>query len=469
MKALLPFLSTVKLLLLAGPASGEIAFRPDLARRTDKAPLEAQQEPTLESDVVTLRNGSSLRGTILSLGKDFIGLQSPHALEPLKVKGDQLKNLRFQDLATGALPTHAERVELTNGDSFPAQVLTLDESTLTADTWFAGLLEIPRSALSAVFYHVRPQKLLHQGIGELSTWEHRGDWQVNVGQGGSFFSTTAGSLAKALPLPESFDFQTKLSFNQVPNLHLYVAADSLSPSTIDNAYRLTFTSRGVRLERWVSNTSFDDKITHLGFVRPATPPQANSSMDVQLRIDRRTRRIHLILDGQVTGSFQDPYPAPEGNAVIYDSRSLLRSAHILRDLSLYQWDGQSLPPHREVPVNLSQQDTLTLLDGDRISGRIRSLSPAPDAPGGSLTLESADLAEALVIPSRFASTLYFQQEKTNDTSGPTFNLALMGGGSLALDQVTLGKTLQATHPLLGDLTLDRRILGSITRRPASQP
>jgi len=420
------------------------------------------------SDVVTLKHGNTISGEILALGKEAISLKIPHADTPLRVKGDQLINLQFDNVKTKNLPTHSERITLVNGDVFPADITSLDSNSLKLETWFAGPLTISRDHLRSVYFGVKPQPLIYQGPNGLDGWEHDNDWIADSDNGNTLYSVDNGTIGRDLELPSNFIFNIHLEWQHSPSVRIHLCTDTTDSSEIQDSYQITFGNQGVQL-RYRPSLHLNEQTLFLGEARVRPADIIKNTLALELRINRDTREIHLNIDGKPYGTYQDQSPPPAGSSVIIESRSGGQRTHEIIGVSVYQWDTITHLLHREDRVNNSSLDTVSIADGDRYSGKILAITPSLGEQGPLLNMETPLISSPLQIPAQDCSVLHFSEHPDSDESpSGNFLLALISGGTLGLDSIELGETLKARHPLLGLLNLDRRILSQINRRSATK-
>ncbi|MEJ6727662.1 MAG: hypothetical protein QNK83_00640 [Akkermansiaceae bacterium] len=410
-------------------------------------------------DQVVLKNGDNFSGTVVGLSEGFVKLQSPLSDTPLEIKSEQLKGLSFKEVSPGDLPPHAHQLNLRNGDVIPGHVTGLDGTTLQFKTWFAGPLSVPRSQIRSLFYGVAPQRLLYQGPTSQEEWDSSEDWEF---KNGALTSTTKDDISRDLELPDSFIFRFNLKWENSPNVRIYFCTDADTSEDNENGYYLNFSSRGGELFR-VLPSEDEDKPQHqlnLGSSNKRSSDFTSRQCTIELRVDRASRRIHFYLDDQLQGSFLDPHPAPEGSKVIFYSASSVRRQITISAIKLREWDAVTQRLRFE-PRQDEDNDTLTTDDADRYSGQIIKRIATGDTTA--LEVKSPLLPQAIQIPEARTSILYFKKGDLPAESHATFKLDLASGGNLKLSDIQLSKDqLSGTHPWLGKITLDRRVVSEIS-------
>jgi len=305
---------------------------------------------------------------------------------------------------------------------------------------------------------VKPQELIYDGPRDISDWRHEGAWRNGNTNGHSkIHSAGSGTMSRQLNLPESFIFQTQIRWTAQPNLRIILAADDFRMRKVRNAYQISLNNQGLQIERLDSQKKADERVAFLGDLRTKPEEFDQNTALLELRVNRPERLIHLYLDGELRKTFRDQSKAPDGGHVIFDSRINSAAAHHIDALKIFRWDTLTHRLHREGPVADTTLDTVSIQDGDRYGGDIKLISD------GNLTLKTTHLENTISIPLKDCSVLHFSSENGATNEAGTLKLSLAGGGSLGLRSVNLGDQLEANHPLLGTLSLDRRILSQIIR------
>ena len=416
----------------------------------------------MATDLVTLNNGNLFKGKVLGLADNTIRLNSPHSSSPLRIVGEKLRHIRFDNGDLRNNPNHSQLINLKNGDSLPGQVTALDEATLSFDTWFAGSLKVSRQDVDSVYFGVTPQKPLFQGPEGIDEWEHENDWDYFDN---SLRASRAGAIGREMNLPKDFILSTTITWHNSPQLQVFLCSDapSIDPELGSNNYLLKINPSGLEVRRQLSKEVQGSRYHSLlsSKLNLNSFKSGNKALTVELRINRREGIIHLYLDGEYIKQGIDPKTPPTGTCLIYDSTSSSRQDLHIRNIILKEWDTVTQKLRRESRAD-KQSDTLATGDGDRYSGNVTGFKNIDDQ--GHFTVSSPLLGEPLAIPSEHCSVIYFSEKEQALSKRHPFKLAMHSGGALSLSEVTLGdNTLSATHPSLGDLNMDRRILSEITR------
>ena len=135
--------------------------------------------------------------------------------------------------------------------------------------------------------------------------------------------------------------------------------------------------------------------------------------------------------------------------------------NIIEMIEIYEWDAVSQMRRTEGHED-HEQDSIISSTGERYSGVAKCLVDESDEPR--ILFRSPHADEPFRIPQRRISTLYFRKAARESADKPTaFLCDLEGGGSLHLEELRLDAgSLSATHPLLGEISIQRSALRRIS-------
>ena len=139
-----------------------------------------------DGDVVRFRNGDALHGTVM--GAAATGLQWHGAGVTTPIQFD-LTNLAEVDLAPRPPQTprvrHHALIRLTNGDQLAGDIVSLDETNLLLETWYAGRLKIKRSVLQTIENRSAAPNVIYSGPNGASDWQTdaQNAWSFRKGAG----------------------------------------------------------------------------------------------------------------------------------------------------------------------------------------------------------------------------------------------------------------------------------------------
>lgn len=416
--------------------------------------------PVVAQDQITLKNKDLFIGKVVALKDGLIEFTTPHCASPLKILNKDLVQLNFSDTDTGKLPKNSQVLNLRNGDTFPGHVVSLSETQLGFETWFAGTIEVPRTMVDSVYFGVTPQRTISRGPKDIQDWTQANDGGWTLRNGG-MSSSRPSLIGKNLELPENFIFRATIGWAKTPNMRIHLCSDQLKPidKETNNSYLISINTVGIEVKRVMPKGSpgpaSPTLITHLTKLQEL----GENEVRLELRANRKTRTLQLYLNDVELEQGLDPAEPPSGSHVLFESQSTARRGTLISNLVIQEWDAATQLQRLE-PRAADDKDTLSVDDGDRFSGKITGY----DATTPSFTVKSPLSPDPIRIPLENCSVMYFASGENAPPAQGQYQLDLRNGGQLTLSGIRLGKEeLDATHPWLGELKVNRRIMRSISK------
>ncbi|MEJ6581229.1 MAG: hypothetical protein QNL33_01460 [Akkermansiaceae bacterium] len=416
----------------------------------------------LATDLVTLKSGDVFTGEVMALSDGIITLDSPHSDTPLKVRNENLQRLKFGETSTDELPKNSQVLNLRNGDTMPGQIVGLSDTHVSFQTWFAGQLEIPRNQIESLFFGVTTQTTIYRGPKDLVDWDQGNEsrWEFDEGR---LRSRDRGTIGKDFKLPANFIFSTRFTWINSPNLSIHLCSDSITSAgeAGSNSYLLYANSQGIQIRRVTPQENGRPQYKTLITYDAPLRDIKEQSVEIEVRIDRSGRMLQLSINGEALAPGFDPEAPPTGTHIVFESLSSGRRDIQIEDIHIQEWDTKT-QRFRAEPRADEKSDTLTVDDGDRFSGKIVSYDPTSEDKGFVVT--SPQSQQPITIPQENCSVMYFSKQESTPESKGEYRLDLRSGGGLTLSEIKLGaQNLEANHPWLGQMTLDRRIMSSISK------
>jgi len=416
----------------------------------------------LHADELSLNGADKLTGTIRSISAaGVVELSSPLSSELVRLKPGAVRKVEFSvpESATGAPAT---LLELNNGDILPVLVESLDAENLQVLSPDAGRLNIPRQALKSIQFGIRKRHTIYSGPRNLEEWTHVSDsgpaWRYSDK---TLVANGPAQVSKTFDLPKNFILKFILKWQTNPNFKVYFA-DPLNPKseTVDRYY-MQFNSAGLEIKR--ESTKGRKFPTVILLAR--TPDQfPQNQVEVEIRIDRQSSRIHLLLDGEPETAGIDPAGnPPTGNGVTFVNSSPVGATQEIRDIQLLDFDD-SRARHRAEDRGDLKTDSLISRDEDRWSGRLLAIRKSTDGPVFSFKSDFQE--EPLELREDDVATLFFAKpdQATALPQEHPYVLRLRGDGSLRVTSCVFSDgDITVKHPLLGDLKFKRAGLTSLER------
>lgn len=431
-------------------------------------------------DSLVFANGDRIGGSLQGLQADgWLSWQHQDSEQAISFA---TKNLAQIDLeGRGGDPTQGAtwKVRFENDDELSVRKVSVTGQEVELEGWYCGTVRVPRQRIKNLFpvqTHFATLFEGPQGTNGWTSWKvvsalgEPGEWKY---QNGAFYAKEAASIARSLNLPDSFTMEFDLKWKGPLNVAIAVFTDSLKPISLANKedepdfagfYSLQINSFGANL----LSVKKRDPLRYLG--QQAIPGfGSKTKAHVEIKADKRSRRILLFVDGVVVKQWSEPSEfSGEGKGIrlVHQGQGSVRFS----GLKVTEWDGRY---EDRVPAGTTAQagDIVLTLDGERLVGRIRSIE------GGNLILvdetgektkpvkqiRAVELRAAVVPPGTAAGAaggVAGTATATGEGLETQTFLQKHGRLTLRLSQIQGGK-LKGTAAMLGPVELDASAVGRV--------
>lgn len=408
---------------------------------------------SLLADDLTLETDARLTGTVRSINEaGIVELSTVLSPDSVLLKSGAVSKVEFT--ASERRPTYpGTMVELTNGDLLPATIESLDEKNLDIATQDAGQLSIPRAVLKTLQLGVHQRKVIYSGPLSLEEWLRDGDDPMNWKfSDKTLTSNGPGGISRTFETPRQFILKFTLKWQANPRFKIYFADPLAEKGTAADRYFMQYNNTGLEIKRESTKGQRFPSVILL----PRTPDQyPNNQIDVEIRVDRKASRIHLLINGEPEGAGVDPVGnAPMGNGVSLVSSASAGEVQEIRNLEILELDNAGAR-HKSEDRGNPKNDSLISRDEDRWSGHLTGIRKG--AEGAVFLFKSDFQAEPLELAETDVSTVFFANPQPSaPPAAKLFTLRLFGGGSLRVSSCSFSdNSITASHPLLGVLKINR--------------
>jgi hypothetical protein len=419
-------------------------------------------------DGIALKGNNTLSGTIRSINEaGVVELSSVLSPEPVFLRAESVERVEFSPPAESQQSAGAV-VELVNGDLLPASLEALDDKFLTIDAPGVGRLTLPRAVVKSVQLGVHKRKLIYAGPRNLEEWLSDGDgvrnWRF---EDNALVADGPAHATRTFDTPSRFVLRFNLNWQGNPNFQIYFA-DPLNPrGEASDRYYLQFGGAGLELKREASKGNRYTTVILSNRTPELCPDQ---QLEVEIRVDRKASRLHLLLNGEPEGVGIDPLPgAPTGKGISLVSNSSNGNVMEVRGIEITELDDAKVR-HRAEDRGDPKTDSLISRDDDRWGGLLTSIRKSAD--GLVFSFKSDFQEEPLELLESDVSTIFFATAEGTEVKkdGSPFVLRLQENGSLRVSSCTFTETtVTAVHPLLGPLTLRRSGVTAMERAATTTP
>jgi hypothetical protein len=419
------------------------------------------------ADHLTLAGGEArLSGNVVSINESgVVELTTELSPEPLLLRDGVVEKIEFSARGKPSDPP-ATLIGLANGDLLPATIERLDSHHLSVVSPDAGRLDIPRETVRSIQTGIRRRKVVFEGPNNLDEWTTTDEERKNLSfENGIISANGPTSFSTKLPLPRQFILRFELIWQerQTPNFQVYFADPLLARGEPGDRYYLQFGGAGLEIKREASRGKRFNTIVILNRTRDQFP---DNRMRIELRVNRDTARLELLIDGESEGEFADPIAGiPDGSGIVFVSNTSNGVRQQFRGIEVLEFDD-SRSRHRAEDRGDPARDSLISREDDRWSGELTEILPTPK---GLVFVFKTDFQDApMEIPESDVSTVFLAGGKNTDAKQAPhpFVIRLPGEGSLRVSSCRIGgEKITASHPLLGPLAIRREGIASIERTP----
>lgn len=417
------------------------------------------------ADDLTIAGGTTLlSGVVRSIDEQgAVELSSPLSPEPLILKSGAVDKVEFN---SGNPPAEQppSMVQLANGDRLPATLEGLDETKLTLSSPYLGRLEIPRGALGMLQLGIRQGKLVYSGPTKLSEWLE-GDLDAKnwTFENRNLTANGQASAARLIDFPQQFilRFTLKWEARGNPNFEVTFADPMLEKGKSADRYLLRFNSAGFQIRREASRGQHYAELISLARLPSHFPDR---SLDVEIRVNRKTSKLQVYLNGEPDGESVDPLEGtPTGRGIVFNCNNQSNQTQSIRDIQVLELDDSAVR-HRSEDRGDPKQDSLISRDDERWGGKLIDIRG--DRENQIFRIKSEFQNEPLDIPASAVSTVFFTAKPGDEAKAPKcpFLLRLQDKGVLSVNSCRFdAENVHAVHPLLGPITLKREGVTSLQR------
>ena len=336
--------------------------------------------------VIEMLNGDSLSGTMLGYDPGTgITWKNDAALGDIIFKSHSIARIKLQHaLPPGVSPQKPSRLHLRNGDELIGELMMINESNISLNTWYGGVLNIPRSAVTHITPGGTTSSAIYDGPRDMSGWSGAGlrngegmVIQKNLGLGQkkaannenngwifrdqAFYSMNSGPhIGRKVKFPDMVNLEFDLAWRGHFQLSTYFYTDKMQPYS-GNAYNLTISTSNVYLQRMTSEGS-----ANIGNVNLSL--RGKSKGHFSIRVNRKTRTVSLIVDGEVKRQWEDGLDfAGKGDGLMFVNQG--SGALKLSGIRVSEWDGNL--PAAGGRSSRTSKDELRLAGNNVLSGELR--------------------------------------------------------------------------------------------------
>jgi hypothetical protein len=364
---------------------------------------------------VRFANNDVLTGTPESLSPALLVWKSPLLEESAAFHLDKVLEMSMPGGMSDKPADHEAVVTLTNGDTIRGQLASVDDETVSLDTWFAGRMTFKRVMVTGLVIEEKTD-FLYRGPTGMDGWIQPRDSSAWKYERAAFRSSAAGGIARDDVLSDEcvISFDTAWKGDSI-RMRVILFSDDPETDNPSTGYELSFQRGSVHL-RNAKTQSF------LGSAQSQALMESDRAR-VEIRASRKSNRIALTINDRIVEVWNDPdaRKADFGKALHFISGSPqpLRISNI----RVAPWDGvidkmpepqlgfgamrfglqPGIKPKTPPPpaAEKSKEERMELANGDSLTGEVTSIRDGTIAiktPLGDVSLPVSRLRSLALKP-----------------------------------------------------------------------
>jgi hypothetical protein len=297
-----------------------------------------------------------------------VGWQHPDAKDMIRFRQTNIAWIRFEK--PKPIPTQAKpncRFRFNNGDEIFGNLTAITNEDLELETWFGSALKTPRQALQSVTFLSKGYSILYEGPTSAEGWvqgKTAHNWEY---RDGSFIATGAGTLGHDFKLSGSSSLAFDLAWNGHFSLILALYTPVLDRFDYGSSSYMFYLSPGyITLQRVQGGAG----AINLGQSQISEMARKNR-LHMEIRANKEDSTLALLVDDRLVQRWKDSSGfVGQGSGVVFFAQLDGPSIKI-SNLKVAQWEGEfGAESVTNAPL---KEDLVSLINHDKVSGRIQSL------------------------------------------------------------------------------------------------
>ncbi len=441
--------------------------------------------------VVRFLNGDVLHGELVSIdAQKRIRWRNADIRETFEFEVGDISKMRPGQRKSSRGKTPFQCIlRLANGDELAGTLLSLDKDKLVLETWYAGKLSLPRHSIQSMrFLSEGPS--LFEGPAGLDGWTlsaakeetNKPPWKYS---NGILYSASAGGIARDFKLPDRSSIDVDVAWREYLQLTITIYTSSLKVYSLN---RMGFVGGvgvgvvpgldagpppaqegpGFYAIQLNQNTAYLMTVKTNGQILNA-PMEMIPGLEQKnrarfgVRVDKQKKTISLLVDGVLFKTWTEPGEfAGQGTGVrfVQQGQSLIN----LREIKVSEWDGSLIPPPTLATNSNLKNDFVLLKNQDSVSGTLQSVRDGKlvlAASFGPLDVPVQRVAQIIFAPEKLASVA--------PSPAGTVRAVLADRGSLTFRVEKCDeKSMTVSNPLFGRAQFDPSAFSWIEFNPDPQ-
>jgi hypothetical protein len=280
----------------------------------------------------------------------------------------------------------------------------------------------------------------------------------------SLVSNGMGLIYRDMELPEAYAIRFKVSWENQPNFRFYFGDPMDFSGNPSNRYFIQYGRAGMELKRETKDNANGNRFPQIAVIDRKPEEFPNKEFILEVRVNRDGGKLELYINDQLEGRrYVDRTPNfPNGKGIAFSAVAADENKLKISNLEIYEWEDRG-DRHRSEDRGDGKLDAIIGRNGERFSGRLIAIT---DSPNGKVYRFKSDFQEdALDLPDTEVSSVFFLKSPNQIPNKPAgMSMALIDGANLRISKCVLNdNALNVTHPLMGEIRLDRSSINRLQR------
>jgi hypothetical protein len=344
----------------------------DVTPDADEAEENAESKP----DTVTFLNGDRLKGLLVSVEPQKGGMtwQSPYSVKPIDMSLESVHTMLLKPRGGVGKKWGTASIHLSNDDAVWGDIVAMDKDKLTLNTWYAGRLEFRRAMIARIRIQNKDSNIFYEGPNSMSEWTvgRRGNrngakaWEFK--KGSLYGSQQAMAARKIKDMPDKVKIDFTMNWRgSYPGMAISFFNDNLTQQS--DCYSITISGTSIYLYRY----SRQRGSSNLGSANlQSLTRNGKGGARFSILADRNDKKVALMVDGELVKQWVDKSGIEHnGDVLMFYPQN--QNGCKISDIRVSAWDGR-IPVAGSEPTEKSVEDLIRLANGDKVSGKILTIS-----------------------------------------------------------------------------------------------
>lgn len=415
----------------------------------DTTKTDTPTAPSVNQDTIEFQDRDRLHGALVSLTPDAFGLvwKRSDIKDPIALSLSNLMQVRLAGRRPVQHKDPTASVTLLNGDLLAGDIVAMDETSLTLDTWYSGRLTIKRPSILQVDLHAGTSRAIYEGPNSLTEWmaiqsggRLKDQWRFD---NGTLFAIYPAPLVKRLEkVPDLCEFHFSVSWTRYASFGFMFFTDVVDQNAT-SGYNLMVSGSTVYMQAFSRNMGSQQ----LGTVNYEKFDQGKRSAEFTILANRKTNTFTLLIDGEQVRRWTDARNlggTQTGHSIMLQPQD--QNSIRFRNIRVLEWDGKV--PEPSAAPTVQKEDIVLLSNSDKLTGRLNAIT------NGNIQFTTS--YATLTVPVQRVDEVFLAVQSTNIPPPASGNIRLTfaeaGQITVKVEKIADEK-IRCSGDSFGDITL----------------